>query len=144
MGEKVPQLVPLNDREIRAARMEAEGVVMREIASAVGVHRKTLYRWRDKPAYVAFVRDLRADTQRAARLTLEAGATEAARKILQLVRSDDDRIALAAATTLLDRTGHPKTERREILQAIAARVVTEPADAVIDLDEAMAGGGRDD
>ena len=117
---------------------------MREIASAVGVHRKTLYRWRDKPAYVAFVRDLRADTQRAARLTLEAGATEAARKILQLVRSDDDRIALAAATPLLDRTGHPKTGRREIMQAIAARVVTEPADAVIDLDEAMAGGGRDD
>ena len=144
MTEKVPQLVPLNDREIRAARMEAEGVVMREIANAVGIHRKTLYRWRDKPAYVAFVRDLRADAQRAARLTLEAGATEAARKILQLVRSNDDRVALAAATTLLDRTGHPKTERREIMQAIAARVVTGPADAVADLDAAMARGGADE
>jgi len=144
MREKVPQLVPLNDREIRAARMEAEGVVMREIANTVGIHRKTLYRWRDKPAYVAFVRDLRADAQRAARLTLEAGATEAARKILELVRSDDDRVALAAATTLLDRTGHPKTERREIMQAIAARVVTGPADAVADLDAAMAGGGADE
>ena len=144
MTEKAPQLVPLNDREIRAARMEAEGVVMREIANAVGIHRKTLYRWRDKPAYVAFVRDLRADAQRAARLTLEAGATEAARKILQLVRSNDDRVALAAATTLLDRTGHPKTERREIMQAIAARLVTGPADAVADLDAAMAGGGADE
>ena len=140
----MPQLVPLNDREIRAARMEAEGVVMREIANTVGIHRKTLYRWRDKPAYVAFVRSLRADTQRAARLTLEAGATEAARKILELVRSSDDRVALAAATTLLDRTGHPKTERREIMQAIAARVVTGPADAVADLDAAMAGGGADE
>ena len=89
MTEKAPQLVPLNDREIRAARMEAEGVVMREIANAVGIHRKTLYRWRDKPAYVAFVRDLRADAQRAARLTLEAGATEAARKILQLVMREN-------------------------------------------------------
>lgn len=144
MGAVVAQIGTLTEKQIHAARLEASGMIMREISVEVGVSRRQLYRWRDVPAYAVFVRQLKEDTARAARHTLESGARKAAARILSLVDSDDEKVALAAATTLLDRTGHPKTERREILQAIAARIVTEPADAVIDLDEAMAGGGRDD
>jgi len=129
-GRNMPQDAPLDERQIRAARMEAEGIVMREIAAAVGVNRKTLYRWRDVPGYTAFVASLIEDTQRAARDTLRAGATDAAKRIRELMRSEDERIALSAAQTLLDRTGHPKAERVEMSADVRAsgRVEVDPSE----------------
>tara|TARA_R100001510_G_scaffold40341_1_gene36713 strand:- start:146 stop:580 length:435 start_codon:yes stop_codon:yes gene_type:complete len=144
VGAVKAQKGTLTEKQVHAARLQASGMIMREISAEVGVSRRQLYRWRDVPAYSLLVRQLKTDTARAARDTLESGARKAARRILELVDSSDEKVALAAATTLLDRTGHPKTERREIMQAIAARVVTGPADAVADLDAAMAGGGADE
>jgi len=131
----------LDERQIRAARMEAEGVVMREIAEEVGVTRKTVYRWREIPAYSALVSGLLADTQRAARATLRAGAKAAAARVLALVESEDERIALSAAQTLLDRTGHPKSERVEVSAEVeaSARVSVDPSEALAAL---LAGGGQ--
>ena len=131
----------LDERQIRAARMEAEGVVMREIAEEVGVTRKTVYRWREIPEYSALVSALLADTQRAARATLKAGAKAAAARVLELVSSEDERIALSAAQTLLDRTGHPKAERVEVSAEVeaSARVSVDPSEALAAL---LAGGGQ--
>jgi hypothetical protein len=131
----------LDERQIRAARMEAAGSLPVEIADEIGVHRATIYRWRELPAYSHLVAALLADTQRAARATLRAGAKAAASRVLELVGSDDERIALSAAQTLLDRTGHPKAERVEVSAEVeaSARVEVDPSEALAAL---LSGGGE--
>ena len=131
----------LDERQIRAARMEAAGSLPVEIADEIGVHRATIYRWRELPAYSHLVAALLADTQRAARATLRAGARTAAARVLALVESDDERIALSAAQTLLDRTGHPKAERVEVSAEVEAsgRVEVDPSEALAAL---LSGGGE--
>jgi hypothetical protein len=129
----------LDERQIQAARLEAQGIVMREIAAEVGVARKTLYRWREIPAYSQFVALLISDTQRAARSVMRANAHSAAARIVQLLDSEDERIALSAAQTLLDRTGHVKAERVEVGGAIAtaSAVIVDPSEQLAAL---LAGG----
>jgi hypothetical protein len=129
----------LDERQIRAARMEAAGSLPVEIADEIGIHRATVYRWREIPAYTHLVAALLADTQRAARATLRAGARTAAARVLALVESEDERIALSAAQTLLDRTGHPKAERVEVSAEVEAsgRVEVDPSEALAAL---LAGG----
>ncbi len=129
----------LDERQIRAARMEAAGSLPVEIADEIGIHRATVYRWREIPAYTHLVAALLADTQRAARATLRAGARTAAARVLALVESEDERIALSAAQTLLDRTGHPKAERVEVSAEVeaSARVEVDPSEALAAL---LAGG----
>lgn len=133
------QDAPLDERQIRAASMEAEGIVLREVAAVVGVNRKTLYRWREIPAYPALVASLRDDCQRAAQARLMANAHSAAARIVQLLDSEDERIALSAAQTLLDRTGHVKAERVEVGGAIAtaSAVIVDPSEQLAAL---LAGG----
>tara|TARA_S200002703_G_scaffold157940_1_gene167044 strand:- start:874 stop:1239 length:366 start_codon:yes stop_codon:yes gene_type:complete len=119
--------------------MEAAGSLPVEIADEIGIHRATVYRWREIPAYTHLVAALLADTQRAARATLRAGARTAAARVLALVESEDERIALSAAQTLLDRTGHPKAERVEVSAEVeaSARVEVDPSEALAAL---LAGG----
>jgi hypothetical protein len=132
----------LDERQIRAARMEAAGASTVEIAEEVGTHRATIYRWRELPEYSHLVAALLADTQRAARATLRAGAKAAASRVLDLIASDDERIALSAAQTLLDRTGHMKAERLEMTAEVeaSARVTVDPGEALA----AMLAGAMDE
>ena len=129
----------LDERQIRAARLEAQGLTTVQIADEVGIHRTTVYRWREVDQYRHLVAALLADTQRAARATLRAGARTAAARVLALVESDDERIALSAAQTLLDRTGHPRAERVEVSAEVeaSARVEVDPSEALAAL---LAGG----
>jgi hypothetical protein len=129
----------LDERQIRAARLEAQGLTTVQIADEVGIHRTTVYRWREVDQYRHLVAALLADTQRAARATLRAGARTAAARVLALVESDDERIALSAAQTLLDRTGHPRAERVEVSAEVEAsgRVEVDPSEALAAL---LAGG----
>ena len=131
----------LDERQIRAARMEAAGSSTVEIAEEVGTHRATIYRWREVDEYRHLVAALLADTQRAARATLKAGAKAAAARVLELVSSEDERIALSAAQTLLDRTGHPKAERVELGGSVetTASITVDPGEALA----AMLAGGME-
>ena len=75
---------------------------------------------------------LRDDCQRAAQARLMANAYSAAARIVSLLDSEDERIALSAAQTLLDRTGHVKAERVEVGGAIAtaSAVIVDPSENV--------------
>lgn len=135
------QSATLTDNQRRAATMEAQGVPTKDIAARLNVHRVTVFRWRQLDAYKAEVAQVSEDFHRVTRAVLLAGTEAAARRVAALVDSEDERIALAAAQTVLDRTGHPKAERVELSADVRASgsVTVDPSD---ELAAMLAGGGE--
>ena len=129
--------VALDERQIVAVKLELEGMQTTQMAKHIGVSDRTIYRWRELPAYQSLLTTMREDMHRAARHTLKASAHLAASRIAELVGSSDERVALSAAQTLLDRTGHPKTDRVELAAKVAGKV--EVTDAAGELAKLMGG-----
>ena len=123
-----------------------QGHTRRAAAKIAGLNESTVYRYTQDKEWVRALRMVKA-----ARVV---AATRAVNDLLPLsiqrlraVLTDPSasrRDVLKAAEMVLDRAGMPKAERHEVLQTVEARVVTVPADAVADLDAAMAGGGADE
>jgi hypothetical protein len=59
--------------------------------------------------------------------TLRLGSLQAAKRLLQLVNSDNEAIARASASDLLDRGGFPKVARTES-KSVSAILVLSPED----------------
>jgi hypothetical protein len=85
-----------------------------EIAAAVGVHRSTVFRWRQIAGYRSAVASLVDDSQRVARMALQSGAHRAVKRLHELIDHEDPRIALRACLSVLDRTGHGTAHRLDL------------------------------
>lgn len=144
----------LNARRNRAAALEAMGRTTDEIAETIGVHRSTVFRWRQDAAYRSTVASLNEDAQRVARASLQAGAQKAVERLHALMDDDDPRVALRASLAVLDRTGHGPAQRVDltavshyrsfehadgVAELVAVLNELNPPDVVRDLDAAMAG-----
>lgn len=123
-------------RQLRAATLEALGHSTDEIASTLGIHRATVFRWRQVPGYRSAVASVVEDARRVARGRLEVAAHLAVRRLLGLVDSPDERVALRAAVAVLDRTGHGPTQRLDLTAPQASGPVRE--DPVDELRRALA------
>jgi len=128
----------LSDRQARAATLEAMGHTTAQIADLMGVHRATLFRWRKDAAYRARVASILEDSQRAARAVLESASIQAAQRLQGLLSSEDDRVALRAATTILDRSGHGTTQRID-LSGVPRYPTEEKQDQVLELERLLSG-----
>jgi predicted DNA-binding protein (UPF0251 family) len=110
---KAPALEPQHWRYIQLRLL---GATNQEAAQELGVERQTTHRWGTIPE----VREelallIRDNTESAARL-LRASVTKAAKKIVALTDSEDEGIALRAATTILERV--PETQADVLLAEV--------------------------
>lgn len=84
-----------------AAAHLACGATICETAAAVGVDEKTLYRWRQNPAFRRRVARLRDAAIQDALGRLTASLTKAADTLVALLDSPDPKVRLSAARELL-------------------------------------------
>lgn len=121
----------LSDAQMTAARMMVSGKRMttKQIASKIGVPPSTLSHWKGDPRFADAVRGLREQLHRVTVHSIVRGATAGVlaqeeslhRLRVQLARADDvdemvklTRAINLIATSLQDRGGYPRTERKEI------------------------------
>mgnify|MGYP000859573179 CR=1 FL=1 len=106
----------------QAMALLAEGISIAEVARRLGLHRRTVEKWRGTPAGAAALetakeqaREAFQSTVEAARSKLSAAADEATDAVLEVLRSaksgPQDR--LRAASMIFDRVGLPRTQRIE-------------------------------
>lgn len=109
-----------DDPRTEAARLLGEGLTASEVSRRLGVHERTVRRWRDNPASAPIIENARAmraqavaDSVDEARRILRDAAPDAARAVVDALDSPDPADQLRAAAMLLDRVGVPRTERVE-------------------------------
>ena len=130
-------LTGLSDAQMAAARLMVSGVrhTTKEIAAKVGVPPGTLSHWKGDPRFAQAVYSLRQQLHRLTIQSIVQGATsgvlaqqEALRRLREhLALSDDveDTVKLSKAintiaTSLQDRGGYPRVEKREVESTLIA------------------------
>lgn len=95
--------------------MMLEGVPMTNIAKEIGVHRSTLYVWKDLDYVRAELEERRRQLRKAAKDKLTANVTNYVVNLIELANnSSDQRVKLQANKYLLDQAiGSPSTTKEE-------------------------------
>jgi len=88
---------------------ETEG----EAAKKAGVSKHTPGRWKKEPAFAAAFAQWQSNDMEMRRARLEQGVAKAIETMLALLGARDKRVALKAATELLDRAGYTAMQRVE-------------------------------
>jgi transposase-like protein len=96
--------------------MILEGVPMTSIAKDIGVHRSTLYVWKDLDYVRVELEERRRQLRKAAKDKLTANVTNYVTNLIELANnSSDQRVKLQANKYLLDQAiGSPGTTKEEI------------------------------
>ena len=93
----------LNAQQQQTLGLLATGLRIEEIAETLGVHRSTIWRWRQDPEFIARWNQILTDTreeQTRSLLELQQGAIEALRGCL---RSENDMVRLRASLAVLEK-----------------------------------------
>ncbi|WP_346890730.1 helix-turn-helix domain-containing protein [Clostridium sp. UBA3887] len=95
--------------------MMLEGVPMTNIAKEIGVHRSTLYVWKDLDYVRAELEERRRQLRKAAKDKLTANVTNYVANLIELANnSSDQRVKLQANKYLLDQAiGSPSVTKEE-------------------------------
>lgn len=95
--------------------MMLEGIPMTNIARKIGVHRSTLYVWKDLDFVRAELEERRRQLRKAAKDKLTANVTNYVANLIELANnSSDQRVKLQANKYLLDQAiGSPGTAKEE-------------------------------
>lgn len=102
-------LQQLRSRHREIARLRHQGVEPKEIAARLDMSVATLYQIFADPLFKAHVDSLEDASDKAtisARKILADGAVRAAGRIVDMVETPDEKVALSAAKDVLDRTGY--------------------------------------
>lgn len=119
----------------------ASGLSDDEISVATKLTREQIEHIRAQPAYAELesfiVEAVRSEAANEVKAILVKGEVRAATKVIELVDSEDDKVALAASKDLLDRGGHKAAEkidiRADMMQTFRIEVV-DKRDAVPTID----------
>ena len=120
----------------------ASGLSDEEISAATGFDKEQIAHIRSQPAYAALqefvVEAAKNDAAEEVKTILRKGVTKAAKRVVELADSEDEKVALAASKDLLDRNGHaPKQQvdiRNEMMSTFRIEVVDKRSDATPMLD----------
>jgi hypothetical protein len=91
-----------NIRRERAALALATGRTVAEAAVDAGSSERAVYSWKNEPAFKDRIRQLQADMFAQAVAVLAAGNRKASNTLVQLLDSDTEKVALAAARSVLE------------------------------------------
>jgi transposase-like protein len=91
----------LKDNRAIAVELLVQGVSQTDVARQLGVHRTTVYRWRKDPFFVAQLEARRGELIDSLLDLQLLGSRIGMGKLLELVESTNDSIALRAATALV-------------------------------------------
>lgn len=106
----------------QAMALLAEGITIAEVSRRLGLHRRTVEKWRTTTAGAAALETAKEQaseafqsTVEAARSKLSAAADEATDVLLAVLRNSDSDpgTRLRAASMVFDRVGLPRTQRLE-------------------------------
>lgn len=106
----------------QAMALLAEGITIAEVSRRLGLHRRTVEKWRTTAAGAAALETAKEQafeafqsTVEAARSKLSAAADEATDVLLVVLRNSDSDpgTRLRAASMVFDRVGLPRTQRLE-------------------------------
>ena len=107
-------------RRAKAFDLFAQGVPSKEVARRLDVTERQVARyrkgWRGKLA------EKNNEIIDSAAALLQSAAAPAVQRLLELVQSEDQKVALDAAKTLLDRAGHPAVKAKEITADVETKV----------------------
>lgn len=85
-----------------------------ELAEILDVHVNTISKWANTPAIRTEVENMLSDTHKHVEIRTKAAATQALDKMVELLESPIDGVALQAAKDLLDRAGHKAKQEIKI------------------------------
>lgn len=100
-----------------------------EIARELGVTLETISRVLAEPEVQAIIAEAEADALDDAKKALRTATRRAARRMIELVSSDDERIALDAAKTLLTKAGADAPAKGEV--EVSGNLTPETASLVV-------------
>ena len=115
----------LNAQQQQALGLLTTGLRIEEIAETLGVHRSTIWRWRQDPEFIAQWNQILTDTreeQTRSLLELQQEAIEALRGCL---RSENDMVRLRAPISVLE-----KVESLSVGSTDAEEVQRDPIQAI--------------
>ena len=93
----------LDPQQERAAYMLATGAGVQKVADELDVHRSTLWEWRQQATFEAFYNRLLSEIRADVKEGLIGLYQEAIDTVRQCLNSDDERIALKAASRVIER-----------------------------------------
>ena len=98
-------MAELSKRQIKAAKLEATGMLAREIAKDCGITPQTISAYRNLDEYQVLISRLSQSALRASQLMLLDASCKAVSTILEAMDSDNDSVRLKAAECVLTRLG---------------------------------------
>jgi hypothetical protein len=121
-----------NAQQQQTLGLLATGLRIEEIAETIGVHRSTIWRWRQDPEFIAQWNQILVDTREEQTRSLIELQQEAIEALRGCLRSENDMVRLRASLSVLEKVasltvGSTDAEevQRDRIQAIKLRRMCE-------------------
>jgi len=136
----------LDPEQEQGAYMLATGAGVQEVADELEIHRSTLWEWRQEAAFQAFYNRLLSEIRADVKEGLVGLYEDAIDTVRQCLNSDDERVALKAASQVIERVEalEPgRTDPHAILRERHTSTLTEDMEELMDPSFDQEGYERD-
>ena len=118
------KLKPLTPRQANALQMVLDGYTRNEVCEKIGITPKTLWNWKNLPAWNAQVDVVLKGATGDGQGQIKSMLPLATRRLGQLIHSQTETVALGACRTVLEAHANlvAREEQREVLQTLEAEL----------------------